>query len=227
MIRRYATPLAFKQALEQRIKSSSTTGADFARRRQVLAFDRFLARVVSVVGDGDAQGRAGPRNECRLAGAIYSRPFGVDVAFGDPLVGEPDLAVADDLLNFAGIAPPMLRLYPVVSHIAEKLHALTLPRDRPNLATTGPIEGAKLRLADLENARGGHGSRLCVSRPRARFGQLRDLGAEGLALETPHVRASASNYSRTRTTVRSRGRSSLHPAMGNPIPSPRHLRPRL
>jgi hypothetical protein len=51
MIRRYATPLAFKQALEQRLKSSSTTGADFARRRQLLVFDRFLARIVSVVGD--------------------------------------------------------------------------------------------------------------------------------------------------------------------------------
>lgn len=98
------------------------------------------------------------RAECRLAGAIYSRPFGVDVAFGDPLVGELDLAVAEDLLSFAGIAPPTLRLYPVVSHIAEKLHALTLPRSRPNtrvrdlpdivlLATTGEIKEAELRLA--------------------------------------------------------------------------------
>jgi hypothetical protein len=224
MIRRYATPLAFKQALEQRIKSSSTTGVDFARRRQLLVFDRFLARVAAVVGDAvilkgglvlemrlararttkdvdlrmmgsadnvlDRLQTAGRldlgdhmffeiqpdldhpeirnegmqydgyryRSECRLAGAIYSRPFGVDVAFGDPLVGEPDLVVADDRLNFAGIAPPALRLYPVVSHIAEKLHALTMPRDRPNtrvrdlpdialLATTGPIEGAELRLA--------------------------------------------------------------------------------
>jgi hypothetical protein len=224
MIRHYATPLAFKQALEQRIKSSSTTGADFARRRQLLVFDRFLARVVSVVGDAvtlkgglvlemrlararttkdidlrmmgsadnvlerlQAAGRLDLgdcmsfevqpdldhpeirnegmqydgyryRAECRLAGAIYSRPFGVDVAFGDPLVGEPDLAVADDLLSFAGIAPPMLRLYPVVSHIAEKLHALTMPRSRPNtrvrdlpdialLATTGQINEAELRLA--------------------------------------------------------------------------------
>lgn len=80
------------------------------------------------------------------------------MAFGDPLVGEPDLAVADDLLYFAGIAPPTLRLYPVVSHVAEKLHALTIPRSRPNtrvrdlpdialLATTGPIEGVELRLA--------------------------------------------------------------------------------
>lgn len=224
MIRRYATPLAFKQALEQRIKSLSTTGADFARRRQLLVFDRFLARVVSVVGDAvtlkgglvlemrlararttkdidlrmmgsadkvlerlQAAGRLDLgdsmsfevqpdldhpeirnegmqydgyryRAECRLAGAIYSRPFGVDVAFGDPLVGEPDLTVAEDLLSFAGIEPPRLRLYPVVSHVAEKLHALTMPRSRPNtrvrdlpdvalLATTGPVNEAELRLA--------------------------------------------------------------------------------
>jgi hypothetical protein len=224
MIRRYATPLAFKQALEQRIKSLSTTGADFARRRQLLVFDRFLARVVSVVGDAvtlkgglvlemrlararttkdidlrmmgsaedvlerlQAAGRLDLgdymlfeiqpdldhpeiqndgmqyngyrfRAECRLAGTIYSRPFRVDVAFGDPLVGEPDLVVADDLLSFAGIAPPRLRIYPVVSHIAEKLHALTMPRSRPNtrvrdlpdlalLATTGEINEVELRLA--------------------------------------------------------------------------------
>jgi hypothetical protein len=224
LIHRYPTPLAFKQALEQRLRSSSIHGVDFSRRRQLLVFDRFLARVVLGVGDAmtlkgglvlemrldrarttkdvdlhmmgssadildrlQAAGRLDLgdsmlfevqpnsdhpdiqndglkydgfryRAECRLAGALYGRPFGVDVAFGDPLVGEPDLAVADDLLSFAGIAPPTLRLYPVVSHVAEKLHALTMPRSRPNsrvrdlpdialLATTGTIEGAKLRLA--------------------------------------------------------------------------------
>ncbi len=68
MIRRYATPLAFKQALEQRIKSSSTTGADFARRRQLLVFDRFLARIVSVVGDA-AMLKGGLVLEMRLARA--------------------------------------------------------------------------------------------------------------------------------------------------------------
>jgi hypothetical protein len=234
MIRRYATPLAFKQALEQRLKSSSTSGVDFARRRQLLVFDRFLARVVAVVGDAvtlkgglvleirlararttkdvdlrmmgssneildrlQASGRLDLgdymlfevepdmdhpeirnegmqyegyryRAECRLAGVLYGRPFGVDVAFGDPLIGEPDRVVAGDVLSFAGIAPPTLRLYPVVSHIAEKLHALTLPRSRPNsrvrdlpdialLATTGPIEGAELRLA-LEKTFGFRGT---------------------------------------------------------------------
>jgi nucleotidyltransferase AbiEii toxin of type IV toxin-antitoxin system len=234
MIRRYSTPLAFKQALEQRLKSSSTTGVDFARRRQLLVFDRFLARVASVVGEAVtlkgglvlemrlARARTTKdidlrmmgssddildqlqaaarldlgdymlfevqpdsdhpdirnegmkyegyryRAECRLAGARYSRPFGVDVAFGDPLVGEPDRVVADDLLGFAGIAPPTLRLCPVVSHIAEKLHAFTMPRTRPNsrvrdlpdivlLGTTGPIEGAELRLA-LERTFGYRGT---------------------------------------------------------------------
>lgn len=222
--RQYATPLAFKQALEQRLKSSSTTGVDFGRRRQLLVFDRFLARLSRVAGDTvtlkgglalelrlerarttkdidlrmmgsslevlehlQEAGRLDVgdhmrfeiqpddeqptiqhegmryegyryRGECRLAGMIYGRPFGVDVAFGDPLIGEPDVVTADDTLGFAGIAPPALRLYPVVSHIAEKLHALTLPRARPNsrvrdlpdialLATTGPIDARRLRQA--------------------------------------------------------------------------------
>jgi hypothetical protein len=27
------------------------------------------------------------RAECRLAGKLYGQPFGVDVAFGDPILG--------------------------------------------------------------------------------------------------------------------------------------------
>lgn len=223
-VRQYSTPLAFKQALEQRLRSASATGTDFGRRRQLLVFDRFLARLGRVAGDAvtlkgglvlelrlerarttkdvDLRMMGSPadvlellqqagrldlgdhmrfeiqpddehpeiqnegmryegyryRAECRLAGMIYGRPFGVDVAFGDPLTGEPDVITAEDTLAFAGIAPPTLRLYPVVSHIAEKLHALTMPRPRPNtrvrdlpdialLATTGPIDGGELRRA--------------------------------------------------------------------------------
>jgi hypothetical protein len=40
--------------------------------------------------------------------------------------------VAEGVLAFAGIAPPTLRLYPIETHIAEKLHAYTMPRARPN-----------------------------------------------------------------------------------------------
>lgn len=98
------------------------------------------------------------RAECKLAGKLYGQPFGVDVAFGDPILGEPETLVAKDTLAFAHIAPPTLRLYPIETHIAEKLHAYTMPRLRPNsrvkdlpdlalLATARPIDATRLRAA--------------------------------------------------------------------------------
>jgi hypothetical protein len=196
--RTYASPEAFKQALEQRPRTPAKSGADFARKRQLLVFDRFLARVVDVFGgavtlkgglvlelrlararttkDVDLRmvgapdevlanlqeaGRrqlgdfmlfeVGPDDDhpkiqndgmqyeghrfravCKLAGKIYGQPFGVDIAFGDPIFGEPEIIVAEDVLAFAGIAPPTVRVYPIETHIAEKLHAYTMPRERPN-----------------------------------------------------------------------------------------------
>ena len=98
------------------------------------------------------------RTECRLAGKLYGQRFGVDVAFGDPFLGEPEIVSAEDTLAFAGVAPPALRLYPIETHLAEKLHAYTLPRSRPNtrvkdlpdialLGTTQPLDAERLRLA--------------------------------------------------------------------------------
>jgi len=98
------------------------------------------------------------RAECRLAAKPFGDPFGVDVAIGGPIFGAPEIIVAEDVLGFAGIAPPTLRLYPVETHIAEKLHAYTLPRARPNsrvkdlpdmalLATTKALDASRLREA--------------------------------------------------------------------------------
>jgi len=106
--------------------------------------------------DGMRYHRLRFRAECRLAGKVYGQSFGVDVAFGDPILGEPDVVVAEDVLAFAGIAPPSLRLYPVVTHVAEKLHAYTMPRSRPNsrvkdlpdlalLATAQALDAKRLR----------------------------------------------------------------------------------
>lgn len=50
-VRTYSSPEAFKQALEQRLRTSAKSGAGFARNRQLLVFDRFLARIVAVLGD--------------------------------------------------------------------------------------------------------------------------------------------------------------------------------
>jgi hypothetical protein len=225
-LRAYPSPEAFKQALEQRLRTSAKTGAQFARKRQLLVFDRLLARIVAVLGDAatlkgglvlelridrarttkdiDLRMMGPPddilaklqeaarrdlgdfmtfevrpddehpdiqndgmqydglrfRAECKLAGKLYGQPFGVDVAFGDPILGEPEVVVAEDVLAFAGIAPPTLRLYPIESHIAEKLHAYTMPRSRPNsrvkdlpdlalLATAKTLDAKQLR-AGLE-----------------------------------------------------------------------------
>ena len=221
---RYATAGAFKQALETRLRSASSSGVDFARRRQLLVFDRFLARIARQFGeqvilkggivvelrlerarttkDIDLRLVGAPervpdhlkaataldlgdfmrfdvspdaehpeitsegmlyegqryRVACSLAGKPYGQPFGLDVAFADPIFGEPDVVVADDVLGFAGIEPPSLRVYPLETHIAEKLHAYTMPRKRPNsrvkdlpdlalLASVREIDGGPLRSA--------------------------------------------------------------------------------
>jgi hypothetical protein len=223
-IRTYSSPEAFKQALEQRLRTETTSGAGFARKRQLLVFDRFLARIVAVLGDSvtlkgglvlelrlerarttkdiDLRMTGSPhdilaklqeaarrdlgdfmtfeiapdddqpeiqndgmqydglrfRADCRLAGKLYGQRFGVDVAFGDPILGESEVVMAPDVLAFAGIAPPAVRLYPIETHIAEKLHAYTMPRTRPNsrvkdlpdialLATAQIIEAKRLRAA--------------------------------------------------------------------------------
>ena len=50
-IRTYSSPGAFKQALEQRLRTSAKSGTELSRRRQLLVFDRLLARIVAVLGD--------------------------------------------------------------------------------------------------------------------------------------------------------------------------------
>jgi hypothetical protein len=220
----YESPAAFKEALEHRVRARTPKDAIVARTRQLLVFDRFLARIAAVFGDAatlkggvalelrierarttkdvdlrlvgspddllaqlqraarhdlgdfmtfeiapdaghpeiEAEGMKYDglrfRTECRLAGKLYGQRFGVDIAFGDPMFGDADLLVADDVLGFAGISPPTMRVYPIETHIAEKLHAYTLPRKRPNsrikdlpdlalLAGSHPIDAARLRGA--------------------------------------------------------------------------------
>lgn len=89
-----------------------------------------------------------------LAGRRYADVFGVDVAIGEPIVG-------DDLLGFIGIPAPVFRAYPIATHVAEKLHAYTMPRPRPNsrvkdlpdialLATVADLEAPALAAAMRE-----------------------------------------------------------------------------
>jgi hypothetical protein len=220
---RYASPEAFKHALEERItKTCRDSGSDMGRFRQLLIFDRFLARLTDELGDrvivkggivlelrlerarttrdvdlrllGDPNAlleqlqAAGRRDfgdhlsfliasdekhptvdgdgvvydgrryraEARLAGRLYGVPFGVDAGFGDVLTVDPDIINGSSFLEFAGLPPSKFRVYPREAHVAEKLHAYTLPRKRENsrvkdlpdlalLAQSGAFEGARLR----------------------------------------------------------------------------------
>ena len=225
MTHTYATPLAFKTAVEQRLRNeAAASGMDLQRRRQLFVFDRFLARLFHVLEDAvvlkgglvielrlerarttkdidlrvvgspddvltrlqeagrldlgdylqfevaadprhpeiDAEGMAYQglryRAEAQLAAKIYGVPFGIDVAFAEPMYGQPEEVQGSTFLGFAGVEPGRYRIYPLETHIAEKLHAYTLPRERPNsrvkdlpdlalLATARHIDGAALRAA--------------------------------------------------------------------------------
>jgi hypothetical protein len=102
----------------------------------------------------------GQRFKCegRLAGKLYGGRFGIDVGFADAITVEPDLVEGSSFLDFAGAQRTTMRIYPRVTHVAEKLHAYTLPRERENtrvkdlpdlalLAALGAMDGAELRQA--------------------------------------------------------------------------------
>ncbi len=86
--RTYNSPQAFKEALEQRLRSASKNGVDFARRRQLLVFDRFLARVVSVLRDTVLL-KGGLVLELRLERARTTKD--IDLR----LTGSPETVLAD------------------------------------------------------------------------------------------------------------------------------------
>jgi hypothetical protein len=92
-----------------------------------------------------------------LAGKEYGARFGIDIVFGEPFYGTPDVLAGDDFLSFIHLPAPRVRLCPVVTHIAEKLHAYTYPRagnsrtkDLPDLALLaglGILDSTELRGA--------------------------------------------------------------------------------
>lgn len=72
----------------------------------------------------------------KVKAKIASKPyaaFGLDVAYGDPIFGEPDLLKGSDFFEKYGIPRVEIRAYPAATHLAEKLHAYTIPRDRVNM----------------------------------------------------------------------------------------------
>lgn len=67
----------------------------------------------------------------RLAGTELVR-FKVDVSAADVVVGEFESYFSDPVLERLGFRRSRFPVYPINQHVAEKLHALTLPRDVEN-----------------------------------------------------------------------------------------------
>jgi hypothetical protein len=104
----------------------------------------------------------------RIAGIAFVT-FHVDLSSGDALVGPPDVLRGSDLLGFAGVEPVDFAVYPISQHLAEKLHAYTLPRAEENtrvrdlvdlvaIAAAEPADADRLRasVAATFAARGSH-----------------------------------------------------------------------
>ncbi|MDC0745621.1 nucleotidyl transferase AbiEii/AbiGii toxin family protein [Polyangium mundeleinium] len=110
---------------------------------------------------------ASTRSRARETPSTFCRVRGDGTVLGDHLQFEAiphprhptiegDGSTSDDFFHFAGLPPTTIRAYAREVHLAEKVHAYTLPRPRENsrvkdlpdmalLATTGPFDGATLR----------------------------------------------------------------------------------
>ena len=68
--------------------------------------------------------KGGGRFPCEavLLGKSYAK-FHLDVGVGDPVIGEPERLVGDNLLEFAGLVRPEVLAIPKPQQFAEKIHA--------------------------------------------------------------------------------------------------------
>jgi hypothetical protein len=90
------------------------------------------ARHPAIVAEGMRYPGRRYRVRALLASKLYGTPFHLDVAFAEPFAGDVEEVPGSDFLSFAGVPRARLRIYPLEAHIAEKLHAYTLPRTRLN-----------------------------------------------------------------------------------------------
>ncbi len=135
--RSYASPAAFKQALEQRLRAASGDGAQFARRRQLLVFDRFLARVVAKFGSAVTL-KGGLVLELRIGRARTTKDVDLRlVGSANDLLGLLQQCAGQDLGDFMTfeVGPDRSALHSTFAF--RKTHALptTLPAPPPTWET--------------------------------------------------------------------------------------------
>jgi hypothetical protein len=91
----------------------------------------FLVEAPRRTFDAPPDGGARYPVEVRMDSRRFAR-FSIDVGLGDVILTEADRVTGPNHLGFAGIQPATVALLPVGHHLAEKFHALTLPRASEN-----------------------------------------------------------------------------------------------
>jgi hypothetical protein len=121
--------------VDLRTSQDPATALDRLRRTvaATTVADNFSFEFGEVVQEmqGAPGGTVRVRVVARVAG-LELTAFHIDLSSGDALVDPPDLLHGSNLLQFAGMAPVEFPAYPVTHHLAEKLHAYTLPRSHEN-----------------------------------------------------------------------------------------------
>jgi hypothetical protein len=100
--------------------------ADFVAAQSVDLGDHFIF-IIERTGSLDP-GLEGAAVRYHATAQLAGRPFEdvtIDVGFGEPPFGDPELVNGPDLLSFAEIPPAEVLALPLEQHVAEKLHAYT------------------------------------------------------------------------------------------------------
>lgn len=95
--------------------------------------------------------------DARMDGRTFSK-FNIDMAAGDTWIEPHELISPKNWMEFAGIESPTISLISIEQQFSEKLHAFTLPRERPNsrvkdivdilaLIRTGQLNIEKLKIS--------------------------------------------------------------------------------
>jgi predicted nucleotidyltransferase component of viral defense system len=200
---RYGLHARSTRDLDLRTPHDPNTALDRLRRTiaatTVTAADHFSFELGEVARE--LQGAPGGSLRVRVVALVAGKDFAtfhVDLSSGDALVGSPDLLRGSDLLQFAGITPVEFPAYPVAQHLAEKLHAYTVPRDQENtrvrdlvdlviIAATERVEAG--RLTDCVEAtfavRGTHPVPQRLPEPPASWAQpFTRIAAEAIDIPT-------------------------------------------
>lgn len=205
--------LQFRYGLQARptrdvdLRTALDPAAALDRLRRVVsaatATDHFTFEFGEVAQEmqGAPGGSLRVRVVARVAGLEFVT-FHLDLSSGDALVDPPELLRGSDLLQFAGIAPVEFPVYPVPQHLAEKLHAYTLPRGQENtrvrdlvdlviIAATEQVEADPLsRSVEATFAiRGTHPLPERLPEPPASWAQpFASIAAEAVTLPTTDLR---------------------------------------